>query len=360
MMKGKVRCTCTYARKGTSNSLRIGYIDALKGFSGLCVVLGHVVSRYLDMGIYSGAEAPLHNIFNLLYSFHMPLFMMISGYVYDTAYFDGSGRPYGKRINRQVYDLIGVYVIFSVLRVFSKVLARMMLNREVVPANIALIAIKPIETLWYLYVLILFYLIFSIRRLSALNKWLLLGILTAAAVCGQLLNTGWFAANYLLYYALFFFIGMAYGKNKTWIIGNRLLASVLFCASVVLCARFWNGKYINQVLIVSIIAALGISLTLWYVFEHISFFGNCKIFKILGQYSLEIYVLHIFFIAGLTEVFLKVGIRNVYMSMFLNLAVSTAASVLVSEFCYKLGIHDLVFKPFTYLCARNSGVGKEQ
>lgn len=340
--------THTNARESSLSSSRIGYIDALKGFAAVCVTLGHVISRYLDMGIYPDA-AVLRQIFNLIYSFHMPLFMMISGYVYYTAYFDGNGRPDRKRIIRRVCNLIGVYVIFSIARVFSKEVAKMLLHREVVPADITLIAVKPIETLWYLYVLILLYLIFSIMRLTALNKWAFLGILAMiSAYRAQLIHTGWFSANNLLYYALFFFIGMAYRDHKTWIIGNKALTCVLGCACAILLTLAWNGKSIYQGWIVGVITALGVSQTAWYMFEHVDCLRNCSVLKVLGRYSLEIYVLHIFFIAGLTEVFLRIGPQHAYLSVVLNTAISLAASVLTSELCYKLNIHGLFFKPFTF------------
>ena len=56
------------------SSFRLDYLDNLKGFLIICVVLGHVIqfsNLHFD-------EVPL---FRLIYSFHMPLFMWVSGYV---------------------------------------------------------------------------------------------------------------------------------------------------------------------------------------------------------------------------------------------------------------------------------------
>ncbi|ROT03695.1 hypothetical protein ED388_12660 [Muribaculaceae bacterium Isolate-007 (NCI)] len=52
----------------------MGYIDCLKGFAIFLVVLGHVVQNYNLMDSW---------IFRIIYSFHMPLFMFMSGYCFD-------------------------------------------------------------------------------------------------------------------------------------------------------------------------------------------------------------------------------------------------------------------------------------
>ncbi len=54
------------------NVNRITYIDQLKGIAILLVVLGHVIGRNLGEDNF---------LWGAIYSFHMPLFMFISGYV---------------------------------------------------------------------------------------------------------------------------------------------------------------------------------------------------------------------------------------------------------------------------------------
>ena len=52
-------------------SYRIEYIDMLKGVAIICVVMGHVVEKGMNL-----TQTP----FNAFYwSFHMPLFMFLSG-----------------------------------------------------------------------------------------------------------------------------------------------------------------------------------------------------------------------------------------------------------------------------------------
>lgn len=61
---------------------RIVYIDRLKGFGIFLVVLGHLIQN----NVINGTS---HTLFNVIYSFHMPFFFFLSGYVaYKTSKID--------------------------------------------------------------------------------------------------------------------------------------------------------------------------------------------------------------------------------------------------------------------------------
>jgi fucose 4-O-acetylase-like acetyltransferase len=60
---------------------RIEFIDALKGFTIFCVLWGHSIQ---DSG--NGDDSFFHNqVFEFIYSFHMPLFFMISGFFFNSS-----------------------------------------------------------------------------------------------------------------------------------------------------------------------------------------------------------------------------------------------------------------------------------
>lgn len=61
---------------------RSSYLDLVKAFAIICVVVGHCIqygsgARYLSDGSYF-----LNVVFKVIYSFHMPLFMLVSGYLF--------------------------------------------------------------------------------------------------------------------------------------------------------------------------------------------------------------------------------------------------------------------------------------
>ena len=51
-------------------------IDALRGLLMILVVLGHVIQY-----VYEPKDFDNNILFRVIYSFHMPLFMCVSGYV---------------------------------------------------------------------------------------------------------------------------------------------------------------------------------------------------------------------------------------------------------------------------------------
>lgn len=53
---------------------RIPYLDTLKGFLIICVILGHCIQ-------FGTTDFDNNPVFRFIYSFHMPLFMWVSGYV---------------------------------------------------------------------------------------------------------------------------------------------------------------------------------------------------------------------------------------------------------------------------------------
>ena len=63
---------------------RILSIDAIKAFAIFCVVLGHCI-QYGSGIFYLKDEIYFENwLFKIIYSFHMPLFMLISGYLFGS------------------------------------------------------------------------------------------------------------------------------------------------------------------------------------------------------------------------------------------------------------------------------------
>ena len=334
---------------GGGTSKRIRYIDALKGFAIICVVIGHVAAGYLSAGMYPESSTFIYSVYNIMYAFHMPLFMMISGFVFCTAYVR-EGIPNTKRIFGQVFNLVAIYFIFSIPFGLFKIAVGKYTNQPVSLMDVVMIWAKAIPPYWYLYVLVFLYLIFSVERLYKVNKYIMISLLTTLALISQLFDFPYFEINWLLYLMLFFYIGILHSLSDDKIIGNKVLSVVMLCAAVALSAVLWDReKMLSKKFAASTVIALGISLAVWYLFENVKFMSNSRFLQTVGRYSLEIYVIHCVFTAGFRAVFPKLGIENVYLSFFLNTVISTAIPIGFSAACKKLNIHGLFFKPVTYI-----------
>ncbi len=340
---------------GYSESSRIQYIDALKGFSIFCVVLGHLAVGYMEMGTFPEAHTLLYAIRNLIYAFHMPLFMMISGYVYSAAYSDSSGRINLKRVYRREKNLIAIYIIWSVLTGIARILLSQFVNATVTVQDLMLIPVKAIAPYWYLYVLIFFYFIFSTEFWERIGRWKAIEICVISCIVGNFISVDWISFSKILYYALFFYIGMIYRKENSWILGNRTLILIslpLAILLIVFCWDYGQEVIIAELPLIRTLIALGISLAIWYAFEHWKYLKENRFLSFIGRHSLEIYVMH-HFITAASRLLPKFGVTNVYVVLIIALIAGILFPILFSAICKNIGIYGFFFEPLTYLRGRD-------
>ena len=341
---------------------RIAYIDALKGFATICVVLGHIAMGCLETDTFPEAYSLFFCVRNFIYAFHMPLFMMISGFVFSQAYSDAEYVVDQKRAHRQAGNLAIVYLLWSVITGFSKIVLNQFVNRDVSILDILLIAAKPIAHFWYIYVLFFYYLLFSVKTMKRVGKWQALVLGITACIIGKQFAAPWFALDNFLAYILFFYIGSAYKRHKNWIIGNRRLLLILIPIAVILEMICWDRNqkiYLNTIPGISTVIAMGISLGVWYLFECCKDLGENTLLCLVGKYSLEIYVIHNFFTSASRQL-PKLGLTNVYVFMLIALLTGIMFPIAFSVLCKRAGIHGLFFKPLTYLKSRKEKVRNKE
>ena len=195
------------------------------------MVLGHIIEGYFRAGALNekASELLYQGLYDLIYSFHMPLFMMLSGYVFYTVYFHGQDAPDKRRIGQQIGNLIGVYLIFSIAIGFTKYIMGSAVNQEVTLKDIACIWYKPLPSFWYLYTLVVLYGLFSALLPRKIDRWVLLFGATALTIAGQLLDLGWIILEQVSYYTIFFYIGICGRKYKQGVHGDLIR---VFCGDL--------------------------------------------------------------------------------------------------------------------------------
>ena len=97
---------------------RLKNIDALKGFIIILVVLGHVLNGYLYGGFSPDDNRLFWSAYNIIYVFHMPMMMTVSGYMFLKAYYHREGKAYvmdKDRYLKHLANLIFVYLLYSLI-----------------------------------------------------------------------------------------------------------------------------------------------------------------------------------------------------------------------------------------------------
>lgn len=101
---------------------RIDYLDIAKGIGIILVVLGH---SFPDASYTVGIQNPICKvIFELIYTFHMPLFFFISGYLSPKLVIQKEKKMILKRIS----SLLIPYLFMSMLYVPLRLLLSNMAN----------------------------------------------------------------------------------------------------------------------------------------------------------------------------------------------------------------------------------------
>ena len=130
---------------------RIHWLDLAKGIAIILVVIGHVVSSYHEAGLFKN-----NVLFNfshqLVYSFHMALFMMVSGFFASRGNKEETNT---KKVLKKLINYGIPYVLFSAVWVIMKLLLSQYTNKTVSFIDLALIPIYPISFMWFIYALLI-------------------------------------------------------------------------------------------------------------------------------------------------------------------------------------------------------------
>ena len=354
--------------ESSNKKKRLLYIDCLKGFAIILVVLGHVFDGYIKADYFADHRSVMSRGFDLIYSFHMALFFLISGFVYKKAYItaEGVAKP---SLKKQILNLIVIYIVFSVAFGLFKIAAGKYTNSDVTFSDILLIWLKPIYPYWYLYVLVFYYLCFQLKVFYRHLPIAALFIFIIVSALSNLIPESaayYFEIRNILYYAFFFYIGVVISfDGDTYQKYELPIAACTFTvsAATVLFYRAGSGFDITdpgsflwkQKL--NFIIALGISLMLLCAFRR--FFSNEKhtrvrVMSFFGRYSLEIYVIHCVFTAGNRVVLSKLHIDSFYINIILNTSVSVFVPILISLVCKRMNVHKLFFRPVYYFSEKKS------
>lgn len=209
---------------------RLIWADSLKGILILLVVLGHAIQYTLRDGCYTS------HLWNVIYSFHMPAFMAVSGYL---AYRVGGGTNSSLTsiIWRRFKQLMIPYLAWTFL------LMAISGNLNVVRTQELLL--YPDKGLWFLWALFFITLIFQMcgwiaEKIKVKQEWIVLVVGILLAACMVASKTSLLAIQYIAYYFIFYALAYYFHKyyDKLAVVRNYGLVALIVIWGVL--AWFWN------------------------------------------------------------------------------------------------------------------------
>lgn len=189
------------------NNIKINLIEFnyLRAIGIFLVVLGHSFP-YIDeinINLYK-------YVHSLIYSFHMPLFILISGIFAHKTLYIKSLKGYTKFISIKFKRLMIPYFLISALTIPIKLILNKFSERPIVLSEIIKDILlypwnNPIIFFWFIYVLFLIFLFTPI--LVKLNKHIVLGAFFILSIL-PIPNIEFMGISTILKYSIFFFIGL--------------------------------------------------------------------------------------------------------------------------------------------------------
>jgi len=243
----------------------------------------------------------------MVFSFRMPLFFVISGLFIGKSIQKREGKSFvGYKFNSIMYP----YFIWGFIQISIQIVLSNYTNASRGLQDYLSLFISPrqIDQFWYLYALfncsVLFYFIF--RYLNPSNF---------IHVCLALVMFGlsYFIQEYdlfhdLLYYYLFLVLGHSF---RNILLRTDFSLKQLFLIFLILTPFFWfsqwywlNNMDINMYLF-GMIAVLG-TLYVFIAARLLVYVQFSKILIFVGQYSLQVYLLHVMALAAFRIFFLKI------------------------------------------------------
>jgi len=181
---------------------RVDWVDYAKGLCIILVVMMHVTLIY---GNHVHREGWLHQVVHFAQPFRMPDFFLISG-LFLSRTIHGPWREY---FDRKVLHFAYFYVLWLAIQL-SIVEVQLLVSEPVAFAGMfARALIEPINTLWFVHMLAVFYLV--TRLVRSLPVLLVLGaaaVLHTAFAAG-IIHTGWLVLDQFSNRYVFFFSGYA-------------------------------------------------------------------------------------------------------------------------------------------------------
>lgn len=261
-------------------------IDWLRGFAAFLVILGHSIIIY---------PINLHNVvwckclYDIIYSFHMPLFFAIAGYCYSIK------QSYRAYITKKIKRIGLPFVFFAFVEIIPRFLFIELVNNKEDVGTLAVNNILYGGHYWFLYTMFMVFLIFPlIEKLFEKNAFITT-LLVFLLGCNAQFFPIILCLRWTLYYMVFFLIGyllrkmdvfkkMAFIKNNSFTKSGILMMAIIV---IMFICGYFHGRY--DITILNLFEGL---VGVFSCFALTQMFGCMRAFEKYSSYSLPLYLLN--------------------------------------------------------------------
>ena len=318
---------------------RVEWIDSAKGIAILLVVIGHVVGGYTGSYGIPRYQEFIDYIVWIIYTFHMPLFFCLSGYVYRISINRISNRTgYQNFIKKKTRVLMVPYYIFSTIQILIKLPLQGKISSVLSWKNILLLPVYAVDQYWFLYTLFLCFILIAYLDWKA-DSWKLTACLAIGMwVVTSLING--FGTDFVLEcfqiplrvggFFVFFCFGARLCDLKCRFTGIQVIISgmiFLLLQWVVYCNDIESGIGVS---VMRACLALTATITVFYLANK-KVVRRIKWLRYVGKNSMSIYVVHVVLCAAIRILLYKAGIMNFAIHLFFGIVLSIVIPLLLQH-----------------------------
>lgn len=164
----------------TDDPSRVVWVDYARGMCILLVVMMHTT---IGVGEALGARGPMHDLVAFAEPFRIPAFFLVAGLFLGRSI----AQPWRVYLDRKALHFVYFYLLWLTISLVLKFGAQ---GPAVMAGQFALALVEPFGTLWFIYLLPIFYIVAKLARDWPVALWVGAALLQVAQI-----DSGWTAAD---------------------------------------------------------------------------------------------------------------------------------------------------------------------
>jgi fucose 4-O-acetylase-like acetyltransferase len=330
------------------------WVDNVKVIACILVVLGHFFSSLVSAEIMTDSLA-FQWFIQTIYTFHVPLFFICSGYLYQRHTQINRATAWGKNISKKLLDLGVPYLVFSTITWAFKTLFSSSVNSPMELGLLTTLFLQPASPYWFLYIL---FFVFLVTPTIKDKRWLV-AIITCALVLkgGGILGSSFivdlpYVIAGMMQYEIWFVLGMVIGyfdvpaliaaHGKKLIILSALTLSAFIALSILPLTFTGNPLPPLAAFALGLLACVSIT-----VLTCATFAKNQQpyLWKILAKYTFPIFLMHTLCAAPMRMLLLKLGVNDLIIHLIIGLVASFFGPIVIAMIMKKSKILTFLLYP---------------
>ena len=309
----------------TAVRTREKWVDDVKVIACILVVVGHFFQSMVKASILP--DSGLYEWFiTTIYYFHVPLFFICSGYLYQKYSKVNSVDSWRRNVAKKVLALGVPYVTFSTAAWILKKVFSSSVNSQIGGLGDTLL-FHPALSYWYLYAL---FFIFLLTPTFKSVKMAVGGLIVAIAMKTIALSGegyGVYAVSTVLSNEIWFVLGMSICAFNVRLKGRKVQGTICGLLFMILSVVVYKAEISGGVIpfAMGLLACVAVILM---VAGGERRFGRGMDF--LAKYTMPIFLMHTLFAAPMRSVLLKLGIGSSVIHVVLGLGISFVGPIIAA------------------------------